>query len=77
MLTSVAANRYVVGDVGTPSRREYLSTFHTSAEELGEIAAQAHPKLLALTHILQMAGEVPGLHCRCNGDCNRELLQAG
>ena len=52
----ILVHEVYAGDVGTPSRREYLSTFHTSAEELGEIAAQAHPKLLALTHILPMAG---------------------
>jgi ribonuclease BN (tRNA processing enzyme) len=52
----ILVHEVCAGDVGTPSGREYLSTFHTSAEELGEIAAQAHPKLLALTHILPMAG---------------------
>lgn len=28
----------------------YFSSFHTSAVELGDIAARAHPKLLAITH---------------------------
>ena len=28
----------------------YFSSFHTSAEELGEIAAKARPKLLVITH---------------------------
>ena len=32
--------------------RRYHSTFHTSAIELGELAARARPKLLVLTHIL-------------------------
>jgi ribonuclease BN (tRNA processing enzyme) len=29
---------------------KYMSQFHTSAEELGEIAAKAKPKMLILTH---------------------------
>ncbi len=32
----------------------YMRTFHTSDVELGRIAAQAHPKLLILTHIVRM-----------------------
>lgn len=32
--------------------RRYHSTFHTSAIELGDLAARARPKLLVLTHIL-------------------------
>jgi ribonuclease Z len=32
--------------------RAYHSTFHTSAVELGDLAARAHPKLLLLSHIL-------------------------
>jgi ribonuclease BN (tRNA processing enzyme) len=32
--------------------RRYHSTFHTSAIELGDLAARAQPKLLVLSHIL-------------------------
>jgi ribonuclease BN (tRNA processing enzyme) len=32
--------------------QHYHSTFHTSAIEVGELAARARPKLLVLTHIL-------------------------
>jgi ribonuclease BN (tRNA processing enzyme) len=32
--------------------RQYHSTFHTSAIELGDLASRARPKLLVLTHIL-------------------------
>lgn len=32
--------------------RRYHSSFHTSAVELGDLAARARPKLLVLTHIL-------------------------
>jgi len=32
--------------------RLYHSAFHTSAIELGDLAARAKPKLLVLTHIL-------------------------
>lgn len=32
----------------------YLRSFHTSDEELGALAARAHPKLLVLTHIVRM-----------------------
>ena len=42
------------GNPGTAASREYFSTFHTSAEELGAIAAQAHPKLLVLDHTMPM-----------------------
>ncbi len=31
----------------------YMHTFHTSARELGEIAAKCHPKLLVLYHVLR------------------------
>ncbi|MFI5235332.1 MAG: MBL fold metallo-hydrolase [Gemmatimonadales bacterium] len=32
----------------------YLRSFHTSGEELGALAARAHPKLLVLTHVVRM-----------------------
>jgi ribonuclease BN (tRNA processing enzyme) len=32
--------------------QRYHSTFHTSALELGDVAARAHPKLLILSHVL-------------------------
>jgi ribonuclease Z len=32
----------------------YLRSFHTSDEELGALAARAHPKLLVLTHVVRM-----------------------
>jgi ribonuclease BN (tRNA processing enzyme) len=32
----------------------YLRSFHTSDEELGVLAARAHPKLLVLTHVVRM-----------------------
>lgn len=32
----------------------YLRSFHTSGEELGAIAAKAHPGLLVLTHVVRM-----------------------
>jgi len=35
---------------------EYMRTFHTSASELGAIAARCKPKLLVLTHILRRGG---------------------
>lgn len=35
-----------------PADRAYHSAFHTSAIELGDLAARARPKLLVLTHIL-------------------------
>jgi ribonuclease BN (tRNA processing enzyme) len=38
--------------------RQYHSTFHTSAIELGDLATRARPKLLLLTHIL-FFGETP------------------
>lgn len=43
--------------------RQYHSTFHTSAIELGDLAARARPKLLVLTHILffgESASEILG-----------------
>jgi ribonuclease BN (tRNA processing enzyme) len=46
-----------------PEARKYHSTFHTSAIELGELAARAKPKLLVLTHILffgESADEILG-----------------
>jgi ribonuclease BN (tRNA processing enzyme) len=33
---------------------EYLRQFHISDEELGALAARAHPRLLVLTHIVRM-----------------------
>jgi ribonuclease BN (tRNA processing enzyme) len=32
----------------------YLRSFHTSDEELGGLAARAHPGLLVLTHVVRM-----------------------
>ncbi len=32
--------------------KRYMSTFHTPANKLGEIAARANPKLLLLTHVI-------------------------
>ena len=40
-----------------PHWQEYFKTFHTSPQELGEIARRAHPKLLVLYH--QVLGELP------------------
>ena len=37
-------------ELETPHWKEYFQTFHTSPEELGEIARRAHPKLLVLYH---------------------------
>jgi ribonuclease BN (tRNA processing enzyme) len=37
-------------ELKTPHWKEYYATFHTSPEELGEIAWRAHPKLLVLYH---------------------------
>lgn len=42
---------------GTPASAEdaaYFSSFHTSARELGEIAAKAHPKLLVVWHYVPL-----------------------
>lgn len=39
-------------DRRAPVWQRYHSTFHTSAVELGEIAAQIQPKLLVMTHLL-------------------------
>lgn len=35
---------------------EYMRAFHTSARELGEIAAEARPGLLVLTHVIWSGG---------------------
>jgi ribonuclease BN (tRNA processing enzyme) len=37
-------------ELKTPHWKEYFRTFHTSPEELGDIARRAHPKLLVLYH---------------------------
>ncbi len=42
-------------ELETPHWKQYFATFHTSPEELGEIARRAHPKLLVLYH--QVMGE--------------------
>ena len=51
--------------------QRYHSTFHTSAIELGDLAARAHPKLLVLSHILffgENAEEILGeVRSRFNG----------
>ena len=44
-------------ELNEPHWREYFKTFHTSPQELGEIARRAHPKLLVLYH--QVLGELP------------------
>jgi ribonuclease BN (tRNA processing enzyme) len=38
---------------------KYMSEFHTSAEELGEIAAKAKPKMLILTHWILLGNAQP------------------
>ena len=38
---------------------KYMSEFHTSAEELGEIAAKAKPKMLILTHWMLLGNAMP------------------
>lgn len=35
---------------------QYMREFHTSALEVGRIAAEAHPQLLVLTHVVWMGG---------------------
>lgn len=44
-------------ELNEPHWREYFKTFHTSPQELGEIARRARPKLLVLYH--QVMGELP------------------
>ena len=39
-------------ELKTPHWQEYFRTFHTSPEELAEIARRAHPKLLVLYHMV-------------------------
>ncbi|HZQ21222.1 MAG TPA: MBL fold metallo-hydrolase [Terriglobales bacterium] len=48
-------NREKIRD--SEQKQEYFHAFHTSPQELGEIAARAHPKLLVLYH--QVMGERP------------------
>ncbi|HLH77548.1 MAG TPA: MBL fold metallo-hydrolase [Candidatus Binataceae bacterium] len=36
--------------------RAYLAAFHTSAEQLGELAQRARPKMVVLTHTMPFAG---------------------
>jgi len=43
----------------TPDWQKYHQAFHTSASDLGRIAAEVRPKRLVLTHELPM-GETPG-----------------
>ena len=43
--------------VESTQKQAYFKAFHTSPEELGALAARAHPKLLVLYH--QVMGEVP------------------
>jgi ribonuclease BN (tRNA processing enzyme) len=43
--------------VESAERQAYFKSFHTSPEELGDIATRARPKLLVLYH--QVMGEVP------------------
>ncbi len=44
-------------EMKTPHWKQYFATFHTSPDELGQIARRAHPKLLVLYH--QVLGELP------------------
>jgi ribonuclease BN (tRNA processing enzyme) len=44
-------------EMKTPHWQQYFATFHTSPQELGDIAKRAHPKLLVLYH--QVLGELP------------------
>jgi len=49
-----------------PHWQEYFHTFHTSPEELGDIARRAHPKLLVVYHEslegLPVGGQLPQKH---------------
>ena len=38
---------------------KYMSAFHTSAEELGDIAERARPKMLILTHWMLLGNAMP------------------
>ena len=42
------------GAAGNAESAAYFSAFHTSALELGEIAARAHPKLLVVMHYVSL-----------------------
>lgn len=42
------------GSAGDAESAAYFSAFHTSALELGDIAAKAHPKLLVVTHYVSL-----------------------
>lgn len=42
------------GEYRDAGDRAYFSSFHTSAEELGEIAAKAQPKILIITHYVPL-----------------------
>ncbi|HEV2615549.1 MAG TPA: MBL fold metallo-hydrolase [Candidatus Acidoferrales bacterium] len=42
------------GEYGNAPNRAYFSSFHTSAEDLGEIAAKARPKLLVIIHYVPL-----------------------
>jgi ribonuclease BN (tRNA processing enzyme) len=44
-------------EMKTPHWKEYFETFHTSPQQLGDVARRAHPKLLVLYH--QVLGELP------------------
>jgi ribonuclease BN (tRNA processing enzyme) len=44
-------------EMKTPHWKAYFESFHTSPEQLGEIARRARPKLLVLYH--QVSGELP------------------
>lgn len=44
-------------EMKTPHWKEYFETFHTSPQQLGELARRAHPKLLVIYH--QVLGELP------------------
>ncbi len=51
---------------------EYFRSFHTSAEELGEIAVKAHPKVLVITHYVPLGSSdqtemLAGIHKKFNG----------
>lgn len=42
------------GSTGDAETAAYFSAFHTSALELGDVAAKAHPKLLVVTHYVSL-----------------------
>lgn len=60
------------GEAKDPSDNAYFQSFHTSALELGEVAAKARPKLLVITHYVPRAQTtqrdmVNDIHRKFNG----------